>query len=131
VSSDRLAANVNKILIVDDDRITNATLAAMLKAGGYAVVSAYDAMTGFSTAIRERPDLVVMDLSMPAGGGFSVLERMKKIPALSNTPTIVVTSSDERVSRERATAIGAVAYLIKPVNADELRGIVAASLPGA
>jgi DNA-binding response OmpR family regulator len=126
-----LTTNANRILVVDDDRTTCAMLAAMLKAGGYAVLSAYDAMSGFSMAMREHPDLVVMDLSMPAGGGFSVLERMKKIPALANTPTIVITASDEEVSRERATAIGAVAFLIKPVNGDELRGIVAATLTPA
>jgi len=103
-------------------------LTAVLKAAGYSVVSAYDAMSGFTIAMKERPDLVVMDPSMPAGGGFSVLDRMKKIPALAMTPTIVMTASDDAANRERATAIGAIAFLVKPVNGDELRQLVAANL---
>jgi len=101
---------------------------AMLKAGGYATVSAYDAMSGFSAAMRERPALLVVDISMPAGGGFSVLERMQTIPALASTPTIVMTSLDEESVRGRATALGVVAFLVKPVDGNELRRIVAETL---
>jgi two-component system chemotaxis response regulator CheY len=113
---------------VDDDRTTCIAVMAMLKAGGYAPVSAYDAMSGFSTAVRERPALVVVDLSMPAGGGFSILERMKTIPALASTPAIVITSQDEDSVRERASALGAIAFLVKPVDPDELRRVVAEAL---
>lgn len=120
---------MSKILIVDDDRTTCGALTAVLKAAGYSVVSAYDAMSGFTVAMKERPDLVVMDLSMPAGGGFSVLDRMKKIPALASTPMIIMTASDDAANRARATAVGAIAFLVKPVNGDELRQLVAANLP--
>ena len=101
---------------------------AMLKSRGYTTVAAYDAMSGFTAAIRERPALLVVDLSMPAGGGFSILERMKTFPALASTPAIVITSQDEVPIRERASALGAIAFLVKPVKADELLNIVAATL---
>jgi DNA-binding response OmpR family regulator len=60
------------------------------------------------------------------GGGFSIHQRMSKIPALVSTPLVVITATDSAANRDRATAIGAVAFLVKPVNADELRGAVAA-----
>ena len=103
----------------------------MLKAGGYATVSAFDAMSGFASAVRERPSLVVVDISMPAGGGFSILERMKTFPALADIPTIVITATDDAASRERAAALGVAGFLIKPVDADALRTIVAETLPQA
>ncbi|HEX3702312.1 MAG TPA: response regulator [Vicinamibacterales bacterium] len=117
-----------KILVVDDDRATCAILAAALKGDGRTVLIAYDAMSGFSMAMRERPDLIVLDLSMPAGGGFSIHDRMSKIPSLANTPLVVITATDNAVNRERATAIGAIAFLVKPVNGDELSGVVTAAL---
>jgi CheY-like chemotaxis protein len=117
-----------KVLVIDDDRATCAALAAVLKAAGHTVVSAYDAMSGFSMAMRERPDLLLLDLSMPAGGGFSIHDRMAKIPSLANTQIVVITASDSPANRERAEAIGAVAFLVKPVDIDQLRGVVAAAL---
>lgn len=121
-------ATPHKILVVEDDRATCAIVAAALKAEGRTVLVAYDAMSGFAMAMRERPDLVVLDLSMPAGGGFSIHERMNKIPALVSTPVVVITATDNAANRDRATAIGAVAFLVKPVNGDELRGAVDAAL---
>jgi DNA-binding response OmpR family regulator len=117
-----------KVLVVDDDRATCAILAAALKGDGRTVLVAYDAMSGFSMAMRERPDLIVLDLSMPAGGGFSIHERMSKIPSLATTPLVVITATDNAVNRERAAAIGAIAFLVKPVNGAELSGVVTAAL---
>lgn len=103
-------------------------LAATLQAEGFHVVTAFDAMSGFSLVMRERPQLLILDVSMPAGGGLSIAERMRKIPALSQVPIVVITASDDPVSRARANAIGAGAFLVKPVGSMELCSVVAAML---
>jgi CheY-like chemotaxis protein len=126
-----LTAHTRKILIVEDDRATAAVLMGWLRGAGHTVVVAYDAMSGFSTAVRERPDVVMVDLSMPAGGGFSILDRMKNIPALANTPMIVMTATDSEANRERAERIGVAAFLLKPIDADELARTVATVTPNS
>jgi DNA-binding response OmpR family regulator len=63
-----------KILIVDDDRTSCSILSGRLTAAGHKTLTAFDAMSGFTSIMRERPDLVILDLGMPAGGGFSVAQ---------------------------------------------------------
>ena len=113
-----------KIVVVDDDRAGCLILAAALQAGGHRVSSAYDAMGGFSVVMRECPDLLVLDLLMPAGGGFSVADRMRHIPKLATTRIIVITATDDPANRTRATEIGAAAFLLKPVDGQTLRQAV-------
>ena len=109
-----------KILIVDDDRISCSILSGRLTAVGHKTVSAFDAMSGFTSIMRERPDLVILDLGMPAGGGFSVAQRMRAIPAVASTPIIIITANDDAGNRERATALGAVAFVPKPLDVDQV-----------
>jgi DNA-binding response OmpR family regulator len=119
-----------KIVLVDDDRAGCLFLSAALKPDGHNVLTAYDAMSGFTLLMRERPDLLVLDLSMPAGGGFSIVERMHRFPALATIPVIVITGTDDGLNRDRATEIGAAAFLVKPIDGPELRSAVAAALSG-
>ena len=63
-----------KILIVVDDKKISTALAVRLRATGYEVAMAYDAVLAFSTAVKHQPDLVVLDISMPGGDGFAVAE---------------------------------------------------------
>ena len=109
-----------KILIVDDDRISCSILSGRLNAAGHKTLTAFDAMSGFTSIMRDRPDLVILDLGMPAGGGFSVAQRMRAIPAVARTPVIIVTASDDEPTRERARSIGAAAFVAKPLDMDLL-----------
>jgi CheY-like chemotaxis protein len=115
---------MRKIVVVDDDRGTCLLISGALKQQGRQILAAYDAMGGFALVMRERPDLLILDLSMPAGGGFSVVERMGRIPALAQIPILVITATDDPIQRTRADEIGAVGFVLKPIDGVELRRIV-------
>jgi DNA-binding response OmpR family regulator len=107
-----------KILIVDDDKHLVLALGARLKANGYSVFSAEDGLSAIAMTRKEKPDLVLLDLGLPAGDGFSVLERMKDLTEA--TPTIVLSARDPSGNKSGALAGGAVAYFQKPPNTHEL-----------
>jgi two-component system KDP operon response regulator KdpE len=108
-----------KILIVDDDQHLLLGLSARLKANGYIVTSAMDAISAIAVARKESPDLVILDLGLPAGDGFLVLERMRCLTDLVATPVIVLSARDPLVNKQRALDAGAVAFFHKPPDNQE------------
>lgn len=117
-----------KILIVDDDADLRRGLNVRLRANNYETVFATDGMSAISVAQKERPDLVVLDLGLPAGDGFTVMERFKAIAPLSVVPIIVVSAMDPQVNRDRALKAGAETFLQKPVDNDELLSAIRKAL---
>lgn len=103
-----------KILIIDDDPDLLLGLTARLKANDYGVICALDAISAIAVARKEAPDLVILDLGLPAGDGFLVLERMKGLPDLVATPVIVLSARDPDGNEKRALDAGAVAFFQKP-----------------
>ena len=112
--------NTKKILIIDDDEYLLMGLGAKLKANGFAVITVMDAVAAISVAQKEAPDLVLLDLGLPAGGGFLTLERMKSLADLATTPVIVLSAWDPTDNKQRALNGGAVAYFQKPPDNFEL-----------
>jgi DNA-binding response OmpR family regulator len=108
-----------KILIVDDDPHLLLGLTAKLKANGYRVICATDALAAITVARKEAPDLVILDLGLPAGDGFLVLERMRSLADLVATPVIVLSARDPDDNKKRALAAGAVAFFQKPPDSYE------------
>jgi two-component system cell cycle response regulator len=106
--------SVKKILIVDDDEYLLVGLAAKLKAKGYAVVTAMDGVGAVTAARREAPDLIILDLGLPAGDGFLVLERLRGMPDLATTPVIVLSAWDPINNKQRSLKLGAIAFFQKP-----------------
>jgi len=106
--------SVKKILIVDDDEYLLVGLAAKLKANGYAVVTASDGIGAVASARREAPDLIILDLGLPAGDGFLVLERLRAMTDLLAIPVIVLSAWDPTNNRQRSLKAGAVAFFQKP-----------------
>ena len=106
--------SVKKILIVDDDEYLLVGLAAKLKANGYAVVTASDGIGAVASARREKPDLIILDLGLPAGDGFLVLERLRAMADLLAIPVIVLSAWDPTNNRQRSLKSGAVAFFQKP-----------------
>ncbi len=102
------------IMIVDDDHHLVLGLAARLKFYGYRVVAATDAVTAISTARKENPDLIVLDLGLPGGDGFLVMERMKGVAELDSIPVIVLSAREPTGNKQRALDANAVAFLQKP-----------------
>jgi DNA-binding response OmpR family regulator len=117
-----------KILIVDDDKDLLLGLNIRLKAAGYNVILAADAPSAISKAIRENPDLIILDIGLPGGDGFLVLERLNSPQINVNIPTIILTAKDATASKERALKAGAVAFLQKPADNDELLGAIRKAL---
>jgi DNA-binding response OmpR family regulator len=103
-----------KILIIDDDEHLLLGLTARLKTNGYSVVWAGDAVAAISVARKEAPDLVILDLGLPAGDGFLVLERMRGLAELVAIPVIVLSARDPADNKKRALDAGAAAYFQKP-----------------
>jgi len=104
-----------RILIVDDDPDVRHGMHVRLKASGYDTSFACDAISGVAEARKQIPDLIVLDLGLPAGDGYVVMERLKRIPALSMIPIIVVSARDVQANQERAIKAGASTFLQKPV----------------
>jgi DNA-binding response OmpR family regulator len=117
-----------KILIVDDDPDVRQAMHIRLKANSYDTFFASDALNSLTEARKQQPDLIILDLGLPGGDGYVVIERLKRHPALSVIPIIVVSARDARGNHERVIAAGAQVYLQKPVNNAELLAIIRQTL---
>jgi DNA-binding response OmpR family regulator len=105
-----------KILVVDDDQDLLVGLTARLKASGYTVICATNAISAITVARRELPDLVILDLGLPEDDGFLVLERMRGLADLVAIPVIVLSARDPVQNERRALEAGAVAFFQKPAD---------------
>jgi DNA-binding response OmpR family regulator len=110
----------NKILIIEDDQDMVRAMGVRLKAQGYTLVVANDAISAISTAKKEKPDLIILDLGLPAGDGFVVMQRLRMLYDLILVPIIVVSARDPKINEPRALQAGAHAFLQKPFEAAEL-----------
>jgi DNA-binding response OmpR family regulator len=117
-----------KILIVDDDADVRRGLSIRLRANDYETVYASDAIQAVSTAKKERPDVILLDLGLPGGDGFVVMERLRHLQQMEDTPIIVISGRDPAVNRERALQAGAQAFFQKPVDNEDLLGAIQAAL---
>ena len=117
-----------KILIVEDDADVRLGYHVLLKANHYETFFAADSTSAVSEARKHKPDLIILDLGLPAGDGFIVLERLQAITPLSLIPVIVVSARDLRGNRERALKAGAKAFVQKPWNDNELLAIIGQQL---
>jgi CheY-like chemotaxis protein len=109
-----------KILIVDDDQDIRRLLAIRLKSLGHETAFAGDAISAVNQARKEQPDLILLDLMMPAGDGFVVMERLKAMPAMEGIPVIVISALDPATQERRLSESGADAYFQKPYDHEEL-----------
>jgi DNA-binding response OmpR family regulator len=114
----------HKLLIIEDDADVRLGYRVLLSAHGYDTCFAVDAMSAISVARNEAPDLILLDLGLPAGDGYLVLERFRANTRLMDIPVIVVSARDQHGHKDRALAAGARAYLQKPWNDDVLLGLI-------
>lgn len=111
---------MKKILIVEDNvEIANLIRDLFVKVG-YSVVTCQDGYQGIEFTHREKPDLILLDLMMPAGGGFYVLEKIKLSTLTRNIPVVVLTASRETEDKKKAIALGVDAFIEKPYDAQKL-----------
>jgi DNA-binding response OmpR family regulator len=117
-----------KILIIDDDNDMRRALHIRLRAHGYETVFAGDGLAAMKAAIKESPDLILLDLGLPAGDGFVVMERLQKNTKLSCVPVIVLTARECRGNKEKALAAGCFAFFQKPADNGELMSAIEKAL---
>ena len=118
-----------KILIVDDDANLRRALKIRLRANHYDTVQASDGYSAIAVAQKEQPNLIILDLGLPAGDGFVVLERLRDSDTLSNIPVIVLTARDPQSNKQQTMQAGATAFFQKPVDNGELLAMIRESLP--
>lgn len=117
-----------KILVIDDSLFTQRMLEVILRAEHYDVAMAADATSAVSVAQREKPDLILLDLNLPGGSGFLLMDRFRNLSRLALVPIIVLSGEDSAEMKEKALQAGAVAFFSKPTNNEELLSAVEQAL---
>lgn len=111
----------NRILIIDDDNRNIFALSAVLKAKGFNCISATGAEEGLEMLANDADIAVVlMDMMMPGMDGYEAIAQMRSSPELKDIPVIAVTAQAMVGDRERCLNAGAVGYISKPINVEEL-----------
>jgi CheY-like chemotaxis protein len=124
------AFHMSKILLVEDNEMNRDMLSRRLQRKGYQVMLAVDGESGVKMAQIQAPDLVLMDMSLPALDGWEATRRLKADAATQNIPVIALTSHAMPGDREKALEAGCDDYDTKPVELPRLLGKIEALLSG-
>jgi DNA-binding NtrC family response regulator len=109
---------MKKILIIDDEKPTLAMLSLLLEALGYEALTADNAETALEIFSKERPSIVLTDIKMPGKDGLAALKQIKEIDA--NAQVIVITGHGDKNLASKAYDLGAISFLHKPLDTNEL-----------
>lgn len=121
-----------RILVADDDRQLSTLLCQILQAAGHKAVPAFDGASTLMAAMRSpAPELIVLDLQMPAGDGQTTLSKLKASSKTATIPVLVLTASTDPDMHDRVRQLGAAAYLKKPIDPDTFVDAVEAFGPNA
>ena len=133
--SDKPAStNRKKILVVDDNEIILKTTSMKLQSAGFHVFTALDGSEGVAAVRREKPDLVLLDITFPpdvsgmSWDGFRIMDWLHRVDETKKIPIIVISGVVEEKNKRRAADSGAVAFFPKPVDFDELIKVIRATL---
>jgi CheY-like chemotaxis protein len=119
-----------KILIVDDEPDYVSTIKQHLEWNNYEAVVAVNGKDGLDKAASEKPDLILLDTSMPVMNGHETLEHLSKDPQLKGIPVIMVTAACEVDDIATASSFGVVDYIAKPFDFTELKEKIANAIEG-
>lgn len=119
-----VGSHAPSILIVDDAPANLELLAEMLRAQGYKPLTASGGKQALQAALREPPDLILLDIQMPEIDGYEVCERLKALEKLAKVPVIFLSSLNETVDKVKAFSAGGVDYITKPFQFEEVRARV-------
>jgi two-component system, cell cycle response regulator DivK len=112
------------VLVVEDDDDSRYLMRLELERLGYFVIEAEDGAKGLEIAIREQPNIILMDLTLPVMDGLEATARIRSIKKLSEVPIIAVTAHQENDWREEAKASGFSAYVTKPIDGGWLSELI-------
>ena len=108
------------ILVIDDDADWVQMINKRLQINGYRTEVAFDSIQAVSQAIRLKPDLILLDILMPAGGGVGVLENLRGNVNTFNIPVIALTALSDKQTVEAMAELGVSGYFVKPADMDKL-----------
>jgi two-component system, OmpR family, KDP operon response regulator KdpE len=120
-----------RILIAEDDPVMASTLSGALKSRGYGVVLARDAMQAVMFAVQQQPNVILLDINMPAGTGHGALKRLQASARTSSIPVLVVSGSTDLTLPATVRAEGAKGFFRKPLDLDALCARLEELLPSA
>jgi len=121
VSADtEIEAPETTVLLADDDDVVAAIVRSALEGRGFVVERYGDGAAALDAAGKTRVDLFLLDVSMPRMDGFELLARLRAMPSYSRVPVAMLTAAGDEESLERAMALGADDYLVKPLSSHEL-----------
>lgn len=118
-----------KLLVVEDEPVQLKILTSGLAAEGFDVVVARDGVTAVAMVRKEQPNLVLLDIGLPGGDGYVVLQRMKALAQHSVVPIIAVSARSAATDRKKMLELGADDYFQKPVDISGLVGRINELLP--
>lgn len=113
-----------KILVVEDGPLNMRLLEMTLGAGSYILLEAKDGEEALNIAVRELPDLIIMDIQIPVMDGMEVTRKLREMPVFCNTPVSGITACAMKGDREKVLDSGCDEYLSKPINTRELPGLI-------
>lgn len=117
-----------RILFIDDDPQIRRIIQLVLQEDGYELIGASSGVEGIVSAIRRRPDLILLDVMMPEMDGYEVCKRLRENPRTANIPVLMVTALGNTSEKIRGLEMGADDYITKPFDSGELRSRVQAHL---
>ncbi len=109
-----------KILVVDDEQQIVKLLTMRLQINNYEVISAYDGYECVQTAKEENPDLILLDIKMPKGGGINAFETLKRNLSTEDIPVIFITAYPSQEVKNQVTKMGASGFISKPFDGEEI-----------
>jgi two-component system alkaline phosphatase synthesis response regulator PhoP len=109
-----------KILIADDEEDVKVVVQLFLESKGYEIVTAFDGLDALDKTRQEKPDLILLDIMMPIMDGFEVCKKIKADPVTAEIPVVMLSASSHSESKARGLEAGAVEYIIKPFEPDQL-----------
>jgi CheY-like chemotaxis protein len=114
-------AHVRRVLIVDDNEDAAAMLAEALATYGHVIATAADGPAALTAAAEFQPDVALLDIGLPVMDGYELARRMREHPALQRVRLVAVTGYGQEQDRQRSSAAGFAAHLVKPVDIDAVR----------
>ena len=115
---------MTKILVVEDERRIRELLVDILLDSEYDVIEAADGCEGLEKAFSQHPGIMLLDVMMPGIDGFQVLEKLKDDPAVQSIAVIMVTAKGQETDVVKAKEMGAIGYICKPWESDEVEAQV-------
>jgi two-component system response regulator len=119
----------NRVLLVEDFEDSRTGLSKLLEIEGYEVLEAVDGAQAIDIAIKSKPDIILMDLSLPVIDGLTAAKKIKESEGMNEVPIIALTAHDQEDVQQLTKAVGCADFVTKPVNFSALVALMAKYLP--